>query len=160
MNKIKKILACIDFSEYSLMTLEYALEIAQSRKIPVIVFNVINLRDLNGVEIFSKYFSGKINVEDHVRELRKDRYGMMEKMIKEIFFDEKSLMKIKIDTGIPFECILKAIETENIDLVVMANKGRGNISSVLFGSTAEKVFRHSPVPVVNVRDREKFKSAN
>jgi len=47
-------------------------------------------------------------------------------------------MAIKIDTGIPFECILKTIETEEIDLVIMSNKGRGNLSRVLFGSVAER----------------------
>ena len=72
------------------------------------------------------------------------------------FFDEKSKLTTKIDTGVPFECILQAIETEGIDLVVMANKGRSNIARVLFGTAAEKVFRHSPVPVVSVRDRERF----
>jgi len=29
-------------------------------------------------------------------------------------------------------------------IIKMANKGRGNLSRVLFGSAAEKVFRHSP----------------
>ena len=84
----------------------------------------------------------------------------MKAIIKENFFDEKSRMSMKIDVGIPFESILKAVETEDIDLVVMANKGRGNISRVLFGSAAEKVFRHSPVPVVSVRDKNKLKRGN
>ena len=105
----------------------------------------------------SNYFPNKISVEGYVKELKKDRHGMIKSMIKENFFDEKSMMSIKIDTGIPFESILNAVETENADLIVMANKGRGNISKVLFGSSAEKVFRHSPVPVVSVRDKTKFK---
>lgn len=65
-------------------------------------------------------------------------------------------IEFKIDVGIPSEQILEIIETEGIDLVVIANKGRGNISRFLFGSSAEKVFRHSPVPVVSVSDRKKF----
>ncbi|MCK5163673.1 MAG: universal stress protein [Desulfobacula sp.] len=157
MNKIKKILACIDLSQYSLMTLEYAVELAKGAEIQIIVFNVINQRDINGVEMVSNYFPNKISVEGYVKELKKDRHGMIKSMIKENFFDEKSMMSIKIDTGIPFESILNAVETENADLIVMANKGRGNISKVLFGSAAEKVFRHSPVPVVSVRDKTKFK---
>ena len=41
--------------------------------------------------------------------------------------------------------------------IKMANKGRGNLSRVLFGSAAEKVFRHSPVSVVSVRNKDTFK---
>ena len=71
--------------------------------------------------------------------------------------NDDSVYDIKIDTGMPTECILSAIETCDIDMVVIANKGRSNFSKVLFGSTAEKVFRHSPVPVFSVREKSSFK---
>ncbi|MBC2703185.1 universal stress protein [Desulfobacula sp.] len=161
MSKIKKILACVDLSQYSLMTLEYAVDLAKGSQAQIIIFNVINQRDINGIDMvgsyFSSYFSDGINVEDYVKEVKKERSGKMKALIKENFFDEKSMMSIKVDTGIPFECILKEIETEDINLVVMANQGRGNVSRVLFGGTAEKVFRHSPVSVVSVRDKTIFK---
>jgi nucleotide-binding universal stress UspA family protein len=157
MKKIKKILACIDLSDYSLMTLESAVELAKGNQADIILLNVINQRDIHGVQMVSGYFSSEITVEGYVKELRKERLGLIKKMIKENFFDEKSMMTIKIDLGIPFECILEAVETEGADLIVMANKGRGNLSRVFFGSVAEKVFRHSPVPVVSVRDKIKFK---
>ena len=157
MPKINKILICVDLSQYSLKILEYALELAKGTQTQLVVFNVINQKDINGIEMVSHHFPNTLNVENYVKELKKDRHEKIKAIIKENFFDEKSMMSIKIDTGIPFECILKAVETEDADLVVMANKGRGNISKVLFGSTAEKVFRHSPVPVVSVRDKMKFK---
>ena len=138
MQKIKNILACVDFSQYSLMTLEYAVELAKESEIQIIVFNVINQRDINAVEKVSKYFPEKVNTENYIKELKKDRHKEIKAIIKENFFNEKSLMSIKIDTGIPFECILKAVETEEIDLIVIANKGRGNISRVLFGSVRDK----------------------
>ncbi len=40
--KIHKILACIDFSEYSLMVLEYAVELAKGSDSYVLVYNFIN----------------------------------------------------------------------------------------------------------------------
>lgn len=160
MKKIKKILACIDFSEYSLMTLQYAIELAKDENTQIVVYNVINMRDLEGLETINTYFSNRIVLEDYVKDLKKDRHGMIRDLIDNNFSKERLKIHIKVDTGIPFECILKTTETEEIDLVVMANKGKGNISRVLFGSAAEKVFRHSTVPVVSVRDKTKFKRRN
>ena len=161
MRKIKKILACVDLSQYSLMTLEYAVELAKGSQAQIIVLNVVNQIDINAVHMVDPFspvgFPNGINVEDYVKEFKKDRNAKVKDMIKENFFNEKFMMSIKIDMGVPFERILKAVETEEIDLIVIANKGRGNISRVLFGSTAEKVFRHSSVPVVSVRDKMKFK---
>ncbi|MBA3012498.1 MAG: universal stress protein [Proteobacteria bacterium] len=159
--KINKILACVDFSEYSLMVLEYAVELARDSNTQILVLNVIHQRDIHGIEMaighFPGNFSSGLGAEDYVKDLKKDRNESLKQLIKDNFFAEKSKMSLKIDVGIPFDCILKNIETENIDLVVMANKGRGNVSRVLFGSAAEKVFRHSLVPVVSVRDRKLFK---
>ena len=157
MEKIKKILACIDFSTYSLMTLEYAVELADNEDTEIIVYNVVNQKNIKGVETVSHYFPSGFNVADYIKELKNDSYQTIKNMIREKFFNQKSIMSIKVDMGIPFECILETVRTENIDLIVMANKGRGNFSKVLFGSAAEKVFRHSPVPVVSVRDKTKFK---
>lgn len=158
--KINKILACIDFSEYSLMTLGYAVEFATGPETEIVVLNVIHQRDISGFEKALGYLPlsvGYTDVEGYIKAMKKERQEELKQFIKENFFDEKSKMSIKIGTGIPYECILETIKTENCDLVVMANKGRGNISTVLFGSAAEKVFRHSPVPVVSVRDKLTFK---
>ena len=143
------------------MVMEYAVALSKGPNTRILVFNVINQRDIAGAEMVFTYYPGSfvnvINTDDYIRDRKEERSEKLKQMIKEEFFDQKSKMEIKIDVGVPFECILKAIETEHIDLVVMANKGRSNISRVLFGSAAEKVFRHSPVPVVSVRERAKFK---
>jgi nucleotide-binding universal stress UspA family protein len=47
MKKIEKILACVDFSQYTRMTLESALAIARGTQAQIVVFNVINQRDVN-----------------------------------------------------------------------------------------------------------------
>jgi nucleotide-binding universal stress UspA family protein len=38
-----------------------------------------------------------------------------------------------------------------MDVIVMATTGRTGLSHLLIGSVAEKVVRHSPVPVLTLR---------
>ncbi|MBW2707880.1 MAG: universal stress protein [Deltaproteobacteria bacterium] len=56
----------------------------------------------------------------------------------------------KIAYGDPTQEILKAIDSEGIDMVVMGTHGRKGLDNVLFGSVARNVVRRSPVPVLTV----------
>jgi nucleotide-binding universal stress UspA family protein len=151
----------VDFSEYTPLVLTYAAALASAPDMEIVVLNVINQRDINGIRMAVGYFPAQgpvmLSVEDCIKDWTKDRHNQLKYLIKQHFFDHKSKMQLMVDTGIPYECILKTAEAENVDLIVIANKGRGNLSRVLFGSAAEKVFRHAKVPVVCVRDPEKFR---
>jgi nucleotide-binding universal stress UspA family protein len=56
----------------------------------------------------------------------------------------------RIATGIPSEQILEAAQGENADLVVLGTRGKTGLAHVLLGSTAERVIRRSPCPVLAV----------
>ena len=150
-------MACIDFSEYSLMVLEYAVELAKDSDTKILVYNVINENNYYSMSTISMYSQVPVLDEKETRELKEGRLEWLNELIREHFPSEQLNLEFKVDVGIPADQILKTIETQDIDLVVMANKGRGNLARFLFGSSAEKVFRHSPVPVVSARDRKRFK---
>lgn len=138
------------------MTVEYALEIARGLRAEILLYNVINRKDIDAVKTVSPLFPGGFNVENYIEEMKAERRKLIEEMIDKHFPADRALMSILVQEGIPFDSILKAIETEKIDIVVIASKGRSNLLGTLFGSNAEKVFRHSPVPVLSVRSREGF----
>ncbi len=155
MDKIKTIMVCVDLSPYSLEALEYGVALSKENDTKLIVFNVINQRDILGIEavdIHSGFFvPATTSIEDYIAELKKRRLEEIETMLKERFAQDRHRMDIRIETGVPYNVILDAVEPLGADLVVMGNKGRGNLSRFLFGSVAEKVFRHCPVPVVSIR---------
>ncbi len=45
-------------------------------------------------------------------------------------------------------------QRKKVDMLAMGTKGRGNVSGILFGSQAEKMFRHCPVPLLSIRERD------
>lgn len=156
MKRIKKILVGMDLSEYSTLALEYAVEIAVVSDAEIFLFNVINQRDINGLKMAGAYYPNGIDIDRYISELKTERYNEIRSVVTERFFDVKSSMSIHITVGIPFEEILNFVRRENVDIVVIGNKGRSNIARTLFGSNAEKVFRHAKVPVLSVREPDLF----
>jgi nucleotide-binding universal stress UspA family protein len=53
-------------------------------------------------------------------------------------------------TGDPASAILKTIDSNDIDLVVMGSHGRKGLEETIFGGVAENVLKKSPVPVLTV----------
>lgn len=57
----------------------------------------------------------------------------------------------KIATGIPSEEVLAAATGEESDLIVVGTRGKTGLAHVLLGSTAERIIRTAPCPVLAVR---------
>ncbi len=56
--------------------------------------------------------------------------------------------------GVPFDEIAKTVDAWEADLVVIATHGYTGLKHALLGSTAERVVRHAPCPVLVVRNRK------
>ena len=151
---VKRIMACVDLSEHSKETLSYALALAGGFQAEVIIYTVINIRDVEAVRKASRFYPDLINVENYQEAVKADRHEQIEKMLQAESASEKAEVSILVGVGVPFKEILDAIKGEQIDLVVLGAKGRTNVAGPFFGSVAEKVFRYSAVPVVSVRNRE------
>ena len=60
----------------------------------------------------------------------------------------------RIATGIPSEEIHKAAQAEDSDLIIVGTRGKTGLAHVLLGSTAERLIRTAPCPVLAVRLEE------
>ena len=56
--------------------------------------------------------------------------------------------------GTPHVEIVRIAEERDVDLIVMATHGRGFISHAILGSTAERVLRRAPCPLLVIRDAD------
>jgi len=152
MSNIKKIMVAVDFSEYSSQVVDYAGRLAEALGAELIFVNVINQRDVDIVKQVAMY-TDKISVKSYVDGLKQDRAEEMLKLL-----EEKTCTRIPnrfvIKKGVPFAELVETAREERVDMVIMGTKGRGNIAGILMGSQAEKMFRHCPVPLLSIREKE------
>lgn len=149
---IKKILVGIDLSSYSGETLQVAGEMADNLSVPLIVANIIHQRD---VDAFTRYAEkSPYSFGEFLKHREADRADRIKKLIEQARCGNLSITMI-FGMGVPFRELIRMVHEEDIDLVVMGCKGRGDLAGVLFGSNAEKMFRHCPVPLLSVRHRSK-----
>jgi len=163
MYQFQKIMVCVDLSEYSKENIAYAVEFAGTSDVEILLYNVINQRDVDAVEKVEKMFPESVNMENkyrvsvkrYIEAVTAERYKEMKNLIETHFPDITKSISFLVGVGYPFEEILKTVEQRKIDLIFIGTKGRGNIARTLLGSNADKVFRHSTVPVVSIRNRDR-----
>jgi nucleotide-binding universal stress UspA family protein len=120
--------------------------LAEQLQAELIVANVIDAKDVKAIsKIESMGYS--ISAKDYVEGVKEERKAELKKMVVESGFP-KEKVKLSFKVGHPLEKLIKVINDEGVDLVVMGSKGQSDHPRLLAGSVAEKMFRHSPVSVV------------
>ena len=144
--EIKKILVPIDFSDYSKSALKYAVNYCKNFKAEMNLIYVVE------PVIYPPDFSmGQIAIPSVNVEWDERAKQELDKLAKEQI-PEGVPVKTIIKTGKPFVEIVETARELDIDLIIISTHGRTGVEHILFGSTAEKVVRKAPCPVLTLRE--------
>jgi nucleotide-binding universal stress UspA family protein len=73
-----------------------------------------------------------------------------ERLLDDVAQTCKAAVSQRAELGSPTEVLVRAVEDEHADFLVLGTRGRGAMRSVLLGSVAHEMLAVSPCPVVVV----------
>ena len=150
---IYKVLVAVDFSPYSAHALRMAKSIMGRMPDQILVLHVIDTK------FIEKILINEIGTKEQIKKalFLHAKKNMQKLLLAEGM--EKFSAKTIICEGIPFLEINKKAAENEVDMVIMGNRGNsGDMETIFFGSTTERVLRFMKRPVLCVpieEDRKK-----
>ncbi|MEJ8542376.1 universal stress protein [Methanothermobacter wolfeii] len=139
-----KILLPTDGSKHANKAAEHAIWIARKSGAEIIALTVMETSSLVSLPADDLIV--------RLKEMLEEEASRSLEAVKKLV--EKSGAGVKItlrtDEGSPADAILRTIEKEEVDLVVMGTSGKHGLDRFLLGSVAEKVVRSAGCPVLVV----------
>ena len=144
MVEIKRILFPCDLTENSSKILPYVLSMSEKYNSMIYLLHVV--QDLHK---WGKVYIPHTSMDKFQKEALEGAEKALDRVCEEQLQSCPNFQR-RIVSGDPAMEILKTIETEDIDLVVMGTHGRKGLEHILMGSVAGNVVKKSPVPVMTV----------
>ena len=145
---LKKILVPVDFSETSKKAFQYALKFAEQFDCEITLLNV--------VEPVTPMVGAPLAVGSSMG--AQDEFSVAERnlalLVAESHANGASSVNSSVRIGHAPNEITKAAKDLDTDLIIMATHGYTSWRHLCIGSTAERVVRTAPCPVLVVRDKE------
>lgn len=147
---VKKILFPTDFSVASHYALSFAVDMQRLLNAELEIVHVL-FDEANIVSFYLPQMTMQ-NISNEFEEgaLKQfDEFTSNAPMLNGVKYTTKLLK------GTPYNEIVTYAENGNFDMIIIGTHGRTGLEAVLFGSTAEKVVRKAPCPVLTVRPKGK-----
>ena len=148
--RLKKIVVPVDFSEHSRHALRHAIALAKPFEAEIILVHVVEALvippDVEVVELAA--LAARLN-DEAARLLTQWRKQVA----------AQATVKEDLRAGTPYQQIIEAASEQEADLIVMGTHGRSGLTRLVIGSTAERVVRQAPCPVLVVRERGRVAGA-
>ena len=146
MIKLERILVPTDLSEFSQHAVRYGCEFANRFNAELHLLNVVQ----DVVALVPEPGMAFPAPGEYMAELRDASRAALDKLPESGWLTGDRIVR-DVRVGTPFVEIVRYARDQNCDLIVIGTHGRSGLAHVLLGSTAEKVVRKAPCPVLTVR---------
>jgi nucleotide-binding universal stress UspA family protein len=141
---MKKILIPTDFSQHAEYALKVAAQIAKKHNGEIILLHMLELPHQSEDAVLSGHDLPEIMF------FKNAAIAKLESLMEADFLEGLKVSEV-IQFELAFDGILKIIQKNDIDLIVMGSHGASGFKDMFIGSNAEKVVRHSEVPVLIIK---------
>ena len=145
----KKILVPTDFSDSARKALLYAVEFAKTYGSQVLLCHVIEPPAYPMAMV-----AGTLQAAPEERELRGQIQKELDAAVSRVAGNDVAI-EPRLLEGTPYVEITTMAEDEEVDLIVLPTHGRTGLAHMFLGSTAERVVRKAPCPVLVVREQSR-----
>lgn len=135
---IKKILIAVDHGATAEAIARYGYQLARQLSAELALVSVVDTEFL--------MTDGGVTPGEMLEMLKRDFTEEQKLLVKKVF--ETLEIQSFIEEGKPYEKIIAVAEEWNADLIVLGTHGRKGVSHILLGSVAEKVTRHTHIPLL------------
>jgi len=146
--KIRKILVPVDFSKYSVVTMNFAISFSRLTGASIVALHVFEKPVIPEAIWMSK------QVIDIYRNYHKHAERKAKEELKKFIhqFETEGIdLKTKVVSGIPYIQIINTAKKEKMDLIILGSKGLTVFQQVLIGSTADRVVRRAKCSVLVIK---------
>ncbi|MEQ2008856.1 MAG: universal stress protein [Limisphaerales bacterium] len=145
--RLKKILVPVDFSDFSLKALKYAARFAEQFAATLVLVHVVE----------PVRYPESVIIPPEMEEANRERLKLARASLA-AFVKKQVPAGLATETvtrlGHPYSEIGTVAKDFDVDLIVIATHGHTGLKHLFLGSTAERVVRLAPCPVLTVRERE------
>lgn len=151
MSNVKKILVPVDFSECSVAAAKQALAISGPLGAKLDVIHTYDLPSFIAPSMVMYPSQFEAPMTSHAEQQASEQLANFCRRVG--LFDHPDV-SARVMLGPAGPTILDIATAEHPDLIVIGTHGRTGVARFLMGSTAEKVLRHAPCPVLAVKAPE------
>jgi nucleotide-binding universal stress UspA family protein len=143
--QLKKIVCCVDFSDYSEQVLSYGVALAKEFDSALTVCHVVDLpaAGMHGEAI--------LYTQDQQTQLVEYAKTEVKRLVGERF----DRWQVHVTPGHTADEITRLAREQNSDLVISATHGRAGLRRLILGSVTERLMKSLPCPLLVVRKPEK-----